>query len=112
MIIQVPQYYPYTLLVAVLTCFTIQILAFVVTYKARNKYFNKDFMSQFQEEHDTAFSGEQVPDAGFPDTGSGRYSKKLSYKGWYEVNSAQRAHMNSVEILPIFLTLVLISGLN
>ena len=42
--------------------------------------------------------------------GNGRYSAKLSYKAWYEFNSAQRAHYNFVEWIASTLTLIGISG--
>lgn len=37
------------------------------------------------------------PDQGYPDTGSGLYSKKLSYKDWFEFNLTQRVHANFLE---------------
>ena len=42
--------------------------------------------------------------------GSGRYSQKLTYKQWYEFNSAQRAHYNFVEWIASTLALLLIAG--
>mmetsp|Transcript_12863 Transcript_12863/g.9316 ORF Transcript_12863/g.9316 Transcript_12863/m.9316 type:complete len:110 (+) Transcript_12863:181-510(+) len=49
---------------------------------------------------------------GFPDNGSGRYSKELSYAAWYEVNNGQRAQLNNVEGYPMWALLLAISGLN
>lgn len=43
--------------------------------------------------------------------GNGRYAEKLSYKAWYEFNSAQRAHYNFVEWIASTLILVTISGI-
>ena len=68
---------------------------------ARKRYsiFTKDFLEKnFGEEHRKAFPGDTaVPKGGFPDNGSGYYSRKLSYKEWFEFNLAQRAHLNFVE---------------
>jgi glutathione S-transferase len=43
--------------------------------------------------------------------GSGRYSSKLSYKEWYEFNSAQRAHYNFIEWIASTLILILVAGI-
>ena len=48
---------------------------------------------------------------GYPDSGSGFYSKKLPYKDWFQFNCAQRIHGNSIEHLSWLLPLVLISGI-
>ena len=42
--------------------------------------------------------------------GNGKYSEKLSYKDWYEFNSAQRAHYNFVEWIASTLILIAIAG--
>ena len=42
--------------------------------------------------------------------GSGKYSQKLSYKDWYEFNSAQRAHYNFVEWIASTLLLIIVAG--
>ena len=43
--------------------------------------------------------------------GSGYYANKLSYKEWYMFNSAQRAHLNFVEMIASSLIFLLIGGL-
>lgn len=43
--------------------------------------------------------------------GCGRYSDKLTYKEWYEFNSAQRAHGNFVEWIASSIAFVLIAGI-
>lgn len=48
---------------------------------------------------------------GYPDMGNGRLSKFLTDAEWYEINNAQRAHYNTMESLPLALTLVMTSGL-
>lgn len=63
----------------------------------------------FGEEHEKTF-GEEIPAGGAPDTGSGYYSKHLSYEDWYKFNSAQRAHMNFVEMVASTLTFTFVAG--
>ena len=47
---------------------------------------------------------------GYPDMGSGFYSKKLAYRDWYRFNCAQRVHGNSVEHLTWLVPLLLVSA--
>eukprot|EP01017_Pseudomicrothorax_dubius_P006395 TRINITY_DN11813_c0_g1_i2.p1 TRINITY_DN11813_c0_g1~~TRINITY_DN11813_c0_g1_i2.p1 ORF type:complete len:181 (-),score=3.62 TRINITY_DN11813_c0_g1_i2:46-588(-) len=77
---------------------------------ARRKHFNNEFMEKnFKEEHTKSVSCE-VPVEGYPDTGSGRYSQKLSYKNWLEFNSVQRAQLNFVEVINFIVPATLIAG--
>jgi len=58
----------------------------------------KGMKEQFQQEHKGSFGeNEDVDDLGFPDTGCGWYSQKLSYADWYTFNCIQRAHLHQVE---------------
>lgn len=41
-------------------------------------------------------TGSDIKAGGYPDSGSGFYSRNLSYEQWYELNNGQRAHMNYV----------------
>jgi glutathione S-transferase len=43
--------------------------------------------------------------------GGGLYAHKLSYKQWYEFNSAQRAHYNFLEWIATTLILILVAGI-
>ncbi|KNE67894.1 hypothetical protein AMAG_12612 [Allomyces macrogynus ATCC 38327] len=47
----------------------------------------------------------------YPDMGNGRYAAKLTDAQWHEFNSAQRAHQNYLEQLPVVNTIVFLSGL-
>ncbi len=77
---------------------------------ARRKAFPEEWMkTNFGQEHKEAFNEELKAD-GYPDTGSGRYSQKLTYKQWYEFSSAQRAHYNFLEWIASTLALLLIAG--
>ena len=77
---------------------------------ARTKVFTADFMKQFDKEHQAAF-GKNAADMGYPDTGCGRYSKKLAYQDWYAMNNGQRAQMNSLEQLTLVVLLPLVAGI-
>lgn len=78
--------------------------------RARSKTFPVEFMKEhFGKDHQEAFH-EEIKAEGAPDMGSGRYSSKLSYKAWYEFNSAQRAHYNFVEWIASTLVLIAVSG--
>ena len=69
----------------------------------RAKIFNTDFMATFDEQHETEVGG-KAPRGGYPDTGNGKYSVKLSYAEWFEFNNAQRVQYNFLEqIVPIFI---------
>jgi len=77
---------------------------------ARKKVFPEEWMKeQFGQVHREAFN-EEIKADGYPDMGGGLYSQKLSYKQWYELNSAQRAHYNFVEWIASTLVLLLIAG--
>ena len=89
----------------------IQLLVIIyIVIKKRVDIFKGRFMKQFEEEHKKAFS---LPAAklGYPDTGNGRYSKKLSYKEWYIFNCAQRIHHNYLEGFALVVVTSLASGI-
>lgn len=110
-VFSMPDTYGYVLLVAVIISLEIIVIGFAFPGRARGKFFTKEFMEQhFGEEHKQAFEKE-IEKGGYPDTGSGHYSKKLSYKEWYEFNNAQRAHANFVEMVASTLVFLLIAGI-
>ena len=79
----------------------------------RDSFMRDDFIERrFGKEHEAAFGKDHaISKQGYPDTGSGRYSKGLSYRSWYEYNLKQRAHANYLEqVLPISLFL-LVAGI-
>jgi hypothetical protein len=78
--------------------------------KMRKEYFNEEFMRQFEMPHKMFFGTKPSP-FGYPDMGSGRYSKRLTYKQWYDFNIAQRNHNNTVEHLTYCLPSMLLLGL-
>ena len=71
---------------------------YFVTMRARISIYTREFMSQFDDEHKQAFPGQETaPQYGYPDTGNGYYSKKLSYADWFKMNNAQRCQINFLE---------------
>ncbi len=105
---------PYTLVILGNLLIAIQILVFTYIYvlKQRMKIFRFKFFKDngFVEQHQEAFK-EAPAKLGYPDTGNGRYSKKLTYKEWYTFNCAQRVHMNYIEGIVLIVIGSLISGI-
>jgi len=68
------------------------------TMRIRLRVFNKEFMSQFADEHRAAFPEKpNPPQYGYPDTGYGWYGRKLDYYQWVQMASAQRVQLNTLE---------------
>jgi len=67
-------------------------------------------MKNFEREH-TEATGEPIAAGGYPDMGSGWYSRKLSYAAWWNFNNAQRAHYNFVETIAATTLLLIVGGL-
>lgn len=106
-----PQSYSYVLMSAVALGFQCFVVGFTVAQMKRKKYFTKEFLAKnFGEQHKKEF-GTTVPQEGYPDHGSGRYSEKLSYRAWFELNNAQRCHQNFIETFAILILSILIAGL-
>lgn len=83
---------------------------FGVSMRARQKYFTDQFMQDnFGEIHQKEV-GKPLPKLGYPDSGSGIYSEKLTYKQWFEINNAARCHQNYVEQVGIVIPTTLIAG--
>ncbi|CDW87877.1 mapeg family protein [Stylonychia lemnae] len=79
----------------------------------RIKTYKRTFMRQFDEIHEQSFGkGTKPPKLGYPDTGNGWYSKKLPYKQWYEMNVAQRMHLNYLEGITFVILVSIIGGIS
>ena len=85
-----PESYNYVLWVGLFVALQCFFTGFIVAGKKRGKIFTPEFLEKnFGEEHRKAFPGDKgVPKGGYPDNGSGLYSRKLSYKDWFEFNLA------------------------
>ena len=85
-----PDNYSYVLLVTLVLNVQNMMIGFVMGGGGRKDSFSRDdFMGRnWAEEHKKA-CGEstEVSKQGYPDTGNGRYSKKLSYRAWFTYNS-------------------------
>lgn len=91
--------------------FSCLLIGFFFAGMARGKVYTEKYMKEnFGAEH-RRVTGEDIKKGGYPDNGSGYYSKNLSYSDWYLMNNGQRAHMNYVEWIATNLTLLLIGGL-
>ena len=96
--IEIAEEFPYTLIVLCLHVTFVAYSGMALVIPKRVKYFNKEFMKQFNAEHQAAYGTDAAP-GGFPDNGHGRYAAKLPYEQWYDFNNRTRAHMNMVEQL-------------
>ena len=99
------------LLVASLIAFHLTMTGFIIGGKRRS-IFSKEYMKkEFETEHKRFFPSSEVPAGGYPDMGNGRYAAKLSYRDWFEFNSAQRIHYNYLESAACVIVFVLIGGI-
>lgn len=107
--LQIPADYGYTLLSAFIMALQYGLMG-PWTMRHRIPMFNRDFMKgNFEEEHKN--SGIRTPMWGYPDFGSGYYSKKLSYGDWLKFNCVLRCHINTLEYFPIAVLSMLTLGL-
>ena len=85
---------------------------YLVTMRARIAAFRRKFMHNFDAEHKKAFpEKDKAPQFGYPDSGNGRFGKKLSYKEWFEMACGQRCQINFLEHLHYAILAPLIIGL-
>ena len=85
---------------------------YLVTMRARMRTLTKDHMKQFAKEHSEAYGGQKPPQFGYPDSGNGRFAKKLPYLDWYDMNNGQRAQINFLEQITFVVGLALIMAAN
>ena len=72
-------------------CFTYVFTVYLVAMKARIGTFRRRFMRDFDELHTKAFpESDKSPEVGYPDCGSGWFSRSLPYELWYKMNNGQR----------------------
>ena len=85
--ITLPEYYSWVLLMALILCVQCFMVGLITVLNKRKELFNKEFMEKnFKEIHSKEI-GSDLPGNGFPDNGNGYYSKKISYKDWYDFNN-------------------------
>ena len=91
--ITLPEEYNYVLLIVLTICFQTTMIGFIKGGGARKENFHYEMLEPFDKEHKKAFGPtSEVSKQGYPDMGSGRYSKNFSYKEWYDFNMAQTQH--------------------
>lgn len=104
--------YGWVLLSATAIGFQCYFTGYIVPMSYRKKFFSKEFMeANFGALHQEEV-GSKLPALGYPDMGSGKYSEKLPYKDWFELNNAMRTHQQYVEQVGILLPFMLMSGLS
>ena len=109
-VLTIPAGYGLVLLTGAIMSFSIIVIGFIFAGGARAKAFPHQFLKDnFGEIHKKA-TGQEIPRGGYPDTGSGVYSQKLSYEQWLALNNGQRAHYNYLEFIASNLALLFISG--
>ena len=80
MIINLPETYNWVMFTGLMLLTECLMIGFIIAGGARRKVFTKEFMAQFNEEHEKAFGKGTKPNKeGYPDTGNGFYSQKLPY---------------------------------
>jgi len=98
--------YGWVLFEAVLISLQCYVFGFYYVYSVRKQFFSKEFFS-------THFPHlKPHPQEGYPDTGNGRYSDKLTEDQWRDFNNRNRIHYNYLEGLGFTLTVLLVSGLH
>ena len=107
--------FPETYGYVVMASLTLALECTLVGFKAggaRKNTFSEEWMNKyFKAEHQEAFGKDSMPSKeGYPDTGSGRYAKKLTYKKWYEFNLVQRSHANFLEQVMQHCLFILVAG--
>ena len=75
----------------------------------RKKHFSEEYLNQFKLESNKQI-GQDPAKLGYPDMGSGRYSKKWDLATWIDFNKTQRVHLNTIESLPILVFTTLLAG--
>eukprot|EP00347_Sterkiella_histriomuscorum_P002481 403367984 len=86
--------------------------------KRKEIYGRYKYMQNYSKDHQIAFStphstepSKKIHPHGDPDSVDGWYSSKLSYREWYELACAKRAHLEQVENSSLAIIFSLIGGL-
>ena len=74
---ELPDHYGIVLLMELLISLQIFLLGFIVTITARKNAFNKEYMQEHFGDFYANELGRPIDDEGYPDSGSGKFSKPL-----------------------------------
>ena len=108
----IPENYGGVLFMTLTLAFFINFVGFGLGGGGRKAAFTPEVLQKFQQEHEEAFGKDsKVDKMGYPDNGSSRYSKELSYKQWFNYNVAQRNHQSLLDQAIPILVFGLVSGL-
>jgi len=102
--IVISQEYGWNLLIALIMCLQCQFEGMVIGGIRKKVYSKEFFAKQFPDI-------KNPPNNGYPDMGSGWFSRKLTYNDWLLINNAQRAHYNYLEGLTFAVVSELVAGL-
>ena len=70
---------------------------------ARERFFNEEYLSQFDDQHRTVYAEGEVDPHGQPDQGTGWYSKKFKLFEFVAFNHPVNAQYEALEVLPIII---------
>lgn len=78
-----PQEFGWVLLSAVVMGLSCLMIGFIFAGGPRGKIFSEQYMKEnFGAEHQRV-TGQEIKKGGYPDTGSGFYTRNLNYEQWY-----------------------------
>ena len=81
--IQMEESFTWCLIILMALMWLYIVTIYFCTMRIRLRVFNKEYMSQFADEHRAAFPEKpDPPQYGYPDTGYGWYGRKLDYYQW------------------------------
>ena len=75
-------------LILILAVGLLYFVTLATSFFVRKRLYTREFMDKFNEEHLTNFpEAGEAPGLGYPDTGNGRFSAKLPYADWIDMNN-------------------------
>ena len=101
----------WVLLSAIAIGFSCLFIGLLFPWRARAKAFTEQYMKENYGTEHLRLTQEEIKKGGYPDTGSGLYSNNLTYEQWYNLNNAQRAHLNFVEWVSANIIFLVVGGI-
>ena len=110
-VLNLPAEFGWVLLTALLMGLSCILIGFFFAGRVRGQIFTQEYLKEnFGAEHQRV-TGEEIKKGGYPDSGSGFYSRNLNYEQWYKMNNGQRAHLNYIEWIATNITFHVVGGL-
>lgn len=110
-VLNLPVEFGWVLLSAVLMGLSCIVVGFIFAGGARGKVFTEQYLKENYGTEHKRVTGQEIKKGGYPDTGSGFYTRNLDYEQWYTLNNGQRAHMNYVEWIGTNLIFHVVAGI-